>query len=139
MDLLFPGFVLLQLQLYEEGDKQSKSDAEGDDEPEVDVVLGFKAEQEVGEGSDAQADEDARPAQRYVFVRLLFLFLDEGLGGLEVGVVLDEQFAQFGLALLLSDTHDDHADDGHDGNRKGKYDGGDWDKFWGHNCYCLND
>ena len=123
MDLLFPGFVLLQLQFYEEGDEQSKSDAEGDDEPEVDVVLGFKAEQEVGEGSDAKSDEDASPAQRRILIRFLLLLLDEGLGGLKVGVILDEQLAQLRFTLFLSDSHDGPEDDSHNGNGHGKYDG----------------
>ena len=44
MDLLFPGFVLLQLQFYEEGDKQSKADAEGNDNPKVNAVMRHNTE-----------------------------------------------------------------------------------------------
>ena len=68
MDLLFPDFVLLQLQLYEEGDEQSKSDAKGNDNPEVDAVHRIEAEQEVGKCSDAKSDEDASPAQRRILI-----------------------------------------------------------------------
>ena len=68
MGLLFLGFVLLQFQLYEEGDEQSKSDAEGDDNPEVNAVMRHNTEQEVGEGSDAESNEDAGPAQGRILI-----------------------------------------------------------------------
>ena len=75
--------VLFDIELGE----QSQTYTKGDDKPEEEAI---DIKQVVGKGTEANSDKDESAAKRGILVRFLFTFRQNGLGGFEIGVILNE-------------------------------------------------
>ena len=107
----------------EEGAEHADADAEGDDEPEIDVLIRVDVGEPVDGCSEAYTEEDACCAQRAEVdgagLAGFFRFVDEQFGRLRVRLVLNDELPDFFLLLVLLHLLKEDHDNDDDGNTKG--------------------